>query len=424
MAGAKNTSARSRFLNPKLLGADIVRLSLIERYFFGKAIVSVSMAAAALVGVMWIVRAVQEVDIIMNKGQGILTYLSMISLGVPTLAAAIAPLALLIGLVRTINGLNDDSELVVMHASGASRIALMKPFLATGAIVAIVVFVLQVWVAPNSMASLRGYMTDVRADLVSLIVREGTFNDVGEGMTFHVASRAPGGVLKGVFIQDARGEDEVQTYLAETGIVTKVGDNAFLILDNGQIQRQPRSSEQVSIIRFESYAFDLSTYGSDKAESGFSQMEVPTAQLFKPDPDDKLFQHAPERYRAEMHIRMSGWLYPIAFAFTILVFLGDPVSHRQGQQLVVTVCCINAVGMKALAVVAEGAARDSNVAIAALWLLPLTAIAISVVLLACDKKALPDSVRRSTEASLRAAFRRMQQFLPTTMRPVEAERAA
>ncbi len=234
-----------------------MRLSLIERYFFGKAIVSVSMAAAALVGVMWIVRAVQEVDIIMNKGQGILTYLSMISLGVPTLAAAIAPLALLIGLVRTINGLNDDSELVVMHASGASRIALMKPFLATGAIVAIVVFVLQVWVAPNSMASLRGYMTDVRADLVSLIVREGTFNDVGEGMTFHVASRAPGGVLKGVFIQDARGEDEVQTYLAETGIVTKVGDNAFLILDNGQIQRQPRSSEQVSTIRFESYAFRL-----------------------------------------------------------------------------------------------------------------------------------------------------------------------
>ncbi len=401
-----------------------MRLSLIERYVFRKALLSVAAAGAGLVGVMWVVRAVQEVDIIMNKGQGILTYLSMISLGVPTLAAAIAPLALLIGLVRTINGLNDDSELVVMHASGASRIALMKPFLATAGIVAVFVFALQVWAGPASMATLRGYVTQVRADLVSLIVREGTFSDVGEGMTFHIASRAPGGVLKGVFIQDARSDKEVQTYLAETGVVAKVAGKAFLILDNGQIQRQPRTSAQVSTIRFESYAFDLSTYGSTNKNSGQSQMEVPTAQLFQPDPQNALFRHAPERYRAELHIRMSGWLYPVAMAFVVLVFLGDPVSHRQGQQLVVTLCCINAIGMKALAVVAEGAARDSDLAIAALWLLPLSAIAISVTLLATDRKALPDSARRSAEAALRAGFARVQSLLPLAMRSDDAGRTA
>ncbi len=395
----------------------MLRLSLLERYVFRKALLAVTMAAAGLIGVMWVVRAVQEVDIIMNKGQGILTYLSMISLGVPTLAAAIAPLALVIGLVRTINGLNDDTELVVMHASGASRINLMKPFLATGGIVAIFVLVLQVWVGPASMSTLRDYVTNVRADLVSLIVREGTFSDVGDGMTFHIASRAPGGVLKGVFIQDSRGEKEVQTYLAETGIVTKVGEKAFLILDNGQIQRQPRTSDQVSTIKFESYAFDLTTYGSSNKNSAQSQMEVPTAQLFRPDPTNPLFRHAPERYRAELHIRMSGWLYPIAIAFVVLVFLGDPVSHRQGQQLVITVCCVNAIGMKALAVVAEGAARDTDIAIAALWLLPLSAIAISVTLLATDRKALPDSVRRSVETGLRAGFARVQGLLPKTMRP-------
>ena len=399
-----------------------MRLSLIERYVFRKALLSVSLAGGALIGVMWIVRAVQEVDIILNKGQGIVTYLSMISLGVPTLAAAIAPLALLIGLVRTINGLNADTELVVMHASGASRMALMKPFLAAGGIVALFVFALQVWVAPTSMSTLRSYVTEVRADLVSLIVREGTFSDVGEGMTFHIASRAPGGVLKGVFIQDARSAAEVQTYLAETGIVTKAADKAFLILDNGQIQRQRRDATNVSTIRFESYAFDLSTYGSTAKNSGQSQMEVPTRQLFSPDLTNKLYRSAPERFRAELHIRMTGWLYPIAIAFIVLVFLGDPVSHRQGQQLVVTVCCINAVGLKALAVIAEGAARNSDLAIAALWLLPATAIGISVLLLALDRKAMPDSARRSAERLLRSFMERIQGFLPTTMRPDETGR--
>ena len=90
-------------------------LTLIERYIFKKALIAVLAAGGGLVAVIWVVRAVQQVDVLLQKGQGIFTYLNMTTLGVPTLAVAVAPLALLIGLIQTINNLNNDSELVVIQ---------------------------------------------------------------------------------------------------------------------------------------------------------------------------------------------------------------------------------------------------------------------------------------------------------------------
>lgn len=370
---------------------------------FKKAAFATFGAAGGLVAVIWVVRAVQEVNILLNKGQGIVTYLTMISLGVPTLTAAIAPLALLIGLVRTINQMNSDTELVVLHASGASRTTLLRPFLAVSLMVAAIVLVLHTIAGPASMAKLRGYITEMRADLVSVVIQEGRFIEVGDGLTFHVAARAPGGILQGVFIQDARDPELSQTYLAERGTVAKVRDDAFLILENGQIQRKNAGSNNVSTIRYDSYAFDLSTYGGSTVAE-LSQMELPTSELINPSPDSTLYKAAPGRIRAELHTRLTGWLHALAVGMLVLVYLGDPISHRQGQTLVVFACCSVAIGTKGLAVVAEGAARDSTLAIAALWVLPLIVIALSIALLIADKKALPDNVSASAERFGRKAL--------------------
>ena len=139
-------------------------LSLIERYIFRKVMVSLMTAAFGLVGVVWVIRAVQEVDVVMTKGQGIFTYLQITTLGVPTLTAAIAPVALLIAFLQAINSLSSDSELVVMSATGASRSVLIKPFLAVGILTSILVYFLLLWAGPTSMQQLRGLIATMRAE--------------------------------------------------------------------------------------------------------------------------------------------------------------------------------------------------------------------------------------------------------------------
>ncbi|MDD9910990.1 MAG: LPS export ABC transporter permease LptF [Ahrensia sp.] len=364
-------------------------LTLIERYVFKKALIALLTVSGALIGVIWVVRAVQEVDVILNKGQGILTYLQMTTLGVPTLAAAIAPLALLIALLQVINNLNSDSELVVMHASGASRMSLLKPFLVLSILTAMVVYALALYAGPQSMQKLRGLITQVRADLISVIVREGQFREIGDGLTFHVAERAPGGRLRGILILDSRDDKETLTYLAQDGIVSSLGAKTFLILQNGEIQRVDRESQSISVIEYESYAYDLSGFSGNRSSHITSQSEIPTRQLFAPDPNEKLYQAFPERYRAEFHKRFAVGLYPIVVGLVVLAFVGNPNTSRQGQGLAVAGTVGLIVALRAGAIVAEGGLRSSISAAFLVWGIPIVAILAASMFLATDRSPLP-----------------------------------
>ena len=364
-------------------------LNLIERYVLKKTSITVFIATGAMIAVLWVARAVQEVDILLNKGQGIATYLKMITLGVPILTAAIIPVALMIGLIQTINGLNKDSELVVMHASGASRAVLLKPFILLGILVSVIIMNLHLWAAPMAMQTLRDYVTNIRADLVSVVVQEGKFRNIGNGLLFHVASRAPGGLLKGIFIHDNRDPKQIYTYLATDGAVSEIDGRAYLILNGGQIHRKNNKDGGISIIKFSSYAFNLSEVADVESFRAQSQTEISTYELFYPDANNQYYKDRPGHFYAELHTRLTGGLYPILVALVLLTFIGNPNSHRQGQTIVIIAACATIVGERGLTVWGEGILRTNPNMIYLVWGVPLLQIAYSSVLLMTDHSAIP-----------------------------------
>ncbi len=364
-------------------------LSRLERYVFGKTFLALVTASAMLIGVVWIIRAIQRVDVVMSKGQGIATYLQMTTLAVPTLAALIAPIGLLIALVQTVNHLNDESELIVMSAAGASRTVLLRSFLSVGIIVSLFVYFLMLFITPLSMQTLRTFITEMRADLVSVAVREGAFRAIGRGRTFQVAGREPGGVLKGVFILDGRTKKETLTYMAKTGVITKIGDQSFLALKDGQIHRLPASTEQVSVIKFDSYAFNLSTFSGAKVSKSSTQTEIPTYELFYPDKTDPYYQRKPGVFRAELHARLTGGLYPIATVMIVIGFVGFPRSNRQGHVTATTIAATTAVSLRALGVAAEGALTQNASMVPVVWAIPLSGILVPAVVMASGRSLAP-----------------------------------
>ena len=366
-------------------------LTLIERYIMKKAATAVAIATGAMIAVLWVTRAVQEVDLLLDRGQGMSTYLSMTTLGVPTLAAAIIPVALMIGLIQVINGLNKDSELVVMHASGASRAVLYKPFLVLGFIVSLVVYNLHLWIAPMSMQKLRDYITNVRADLVSVVVQEGKFQNIGNGLLFHVASRAPGGLLNGIFIYDNRDPEKNYSYISKEGTVTEIDGRAYLLLNDGQIHRQNGNDKDISIIKFNSYAFNLSELNSGDVNRGQSQMELSTYELFNPDKNNDYYKARPGNYRAELHIRLTGGLYPVLVAMILLAYIGNPNSHRQGQTIVIVAACVTIIGLRGLTVWGEGLLRSNAYMVYLVWGIPLIQMVYFGGLLLTDHNAVPQS---------------------------------
>jgi lipopolysaccharide export system permease protein len=180
------------------------------------------------------------------------------SLAIPSLIVIIAPVAMFIAIVWTLNRLNGDSELVVMSTAGLSAPRLMRPLAVLSLLVALLVCVITVYGQPASMRELRFWLTQVRADLISKIMREGQFTTVAGGITFHVRERLPNGALLGIFVQDSRDKDQTLTYIAERGQIAESATGTFLVLEKGSVQRQLSGEDSdASIVAFERYAIDL-----------------------------------------------------------------------------------------------------------------------------------------------------------------------
>ena len=241
-------------------------MTLIERYLFKNAFVACFVTLLVLASVVWLSQAVREFDLVATKGQALLIFLTVTGLSFPSLIAIIAPVALFIAVLYTLNRLNGDSELIVMSAAGLSPWRLLLPFATLAMIMSLLVAFLTIWVMPQSFIALRDVITKIRADVVSNIVREGQFTPLDKDIIFHFREKS-GPALMGIFIQDRRDPERTAVYIAERGQTIEVDGQSYLLLEKGSVQREIRNNPTPQIVTFQRYAFDLSQFGSERAQN-------------------------------------------------------------------------------------------------------------------------------------------------------------
>ena len=312
--------------------------SSIDRYIFRTTFGAFLLILVSLTGIIWITHALREIDLITNQGQTILVFLGITGLLIPILAQVIAPIAFVIAVVYAIDKLNGDAELVVMNAAGMSPWRLFRPFLAAAVTVGLLVGFISAYLSPSLQRELRDRATRVRADLVTNIVQPGRFLTIEGGLTFHIRERLPNGELSGILIDDRRNPEMRSTFLAEQGSIVKKDGGTFLLLENGSIQRLEKGRFEPRIVLFDRYAFDLSRFTNDAPAqlTHLPARERYLWQLFAPDPNDPLVKAQPGHFRADLHDRLLGPLYPLAFVVIAFAAMGGPRTTRQSRAFAVT----------------------------------------------------------------------------------------
>ncbi|CAM5215298.1 Lipopolysaccharide export system permease protein OS=Bosea thiooxidans OX=53254 GN=SAMN05660750_01519 PE=4 SV=1 [Bosea thiooxidans] len=150
-------------------------LNRLDRYILKIAAVAAIVLLLGLTGAIWVTQALREVDLITGKGQTVLIFLTVTLLSLPALIAGIAPVALFMSTLYTLNRLNGDFELIVMNAAGVAPHRITRPFIALTIATSIVVAWMTISVMPASFRMLRDLITLIRADFVANVVKEGQF---------------------------------------------------------------------------------------------------------------------------------------------------------------------------------------------------------------------------------------------------------
>jgi lipopolysaccharide export system permease protein len=320
-------------------------MTLIERYIFRTAASAFLAALGILTAVIWLTQAMKDFDLMTTKGQSLIVFFHVTGLIVPSLIMVIAPIALFIATLFSLNKLNGDSELVVTAAAGMSSAQLFRPYAAL--IVAAAVFsgFMSLWAMPASFRDMRDAISEVQSDFLTRIVRPGAFNVLEPGLTFHYRDRGPGGELLGIFMNDTREEGQNNVYLAETGVAAKLGEQNFLVLETGTIQRQDRNAKPAMIV-FDSYALDLAHFGSRGDGAPLRPRERSTQALMEIDANDPYVKANEGRFRAELHERFIAPLYALAMGMIAFAALGAPRTTRQNRGLAMSVAVLCTLALR------------------------------------------------------------------------------
>lgn len=355
-------------------------MRLISKYVFRQAASSVLLILSSLGGIVWIALALKQLNVVTSEGNDVLMLVQITSLALPNLLAVIAPFALLIATMHTLNRLGGDSELIVLSASGLPVWELARPLLALALIVSVGVGLVNHEVQPWSLQKLKSLIVQMRADLLSKVIQPGLFSSPEPDLAFHIRARDLNGDLRGLIVSDRRKKEEDRVYLAEKAVITKQEQIAYLILSDGHILRRSNALSPPQIVEFDQYIVNLDDFDrqSGLGPIDFKPRERYLSQLLYPEKTSRYYQKFKGQFRAELHERFAAPLYPIAFVLIALAAVGQAQSTRENRTERLVIGFLLAVGLRLAGFATNTLVVKSGTMTFLMYLLPLGAIVLAL----------------------------------------------
>jgi lipopolysaccharide export system permease protein len=359
-------------------------MRVIERYILRRAFGVFAAALFWTLAIVWTTQVLTRIDFVTSSGQSTLAFFELATLILPTVIPVVIPFAVAIGVAQTLSLMNSDSELVVINAAGSPRSATIRPILLLAIAASIISFVVDNGVEPYTRYRARELISTAHADLLSTIVQEGTFRKLDDGLFVQISQRLPDGQLGGIFVADSRQEGVDLVYYAKRGLIFQQSGESVLLMNDGVVHRKAPGAE-VSVIRFTSYAFDLSAFTEATAEVQLFAKDQTLQYLITPDPNDPMYMQRPKQFHAELHRRLTEWFYPIVFALIALAVAGDARSHREARIHPLITALTIALFVRWLSFFVSNEADAKPSFIAAMYIVPLLASAVSLWFMATHR---------------------------------------
>ncbi len=301
-------------------------MTLIQGYLFRQIGRPVVAACAALAGIGILSQSLDQLEVIVERGQSVWVMVKLTLLAVPQLLAVIIPIGLFVGALIALTRLQREQELTAVFASGVTRWSAIRPAVRIAAIAALLTLVVTTVGQPWAQRQARAEAFAVRTDLAALLVEEGQFVEGPNGLTVYVQQIEQNGLLKNLFVYLADG-DKVTTWDAAEARFSRIDGQPALTLISGSWQRYS-SRGVLEYLSFDRQDVLLTQYAAVTDRVRYKPSDLYLTQLFNPSPADLERVGSAGELMAEGHSRLSAPLYALmAMAMALTAILGGPFSR-------------------------------------------------------------------------------------------------
>jgi lipopolysaccharide export system permease protein len=247
---------------------------------------------------------------------------------------------------------------------------LARPAFVLAGLGTLLVYSIMLYFLPASYHQLKELQSDIRNDYATVVLREGAFNKLAEGITIYVRARTPDGELRGILVHDNRDPKKPVTRMAELGSVVRSEQGPRAILVNGNSQQIDPESGRLSLLTFDQYIMDLPQDQRSVHARWREPKERYLMDLLYPSSDPGDRQNYNELI-AEGHQRLIAPLYVIGFIMIALAALLSGEINRRGQKFRLLVAFLCVAVIEGLSLAFQDLASRSLYAISGMYAVAL-----------------------------------------------------
>ena len=235
----------------------------MKKLIFKKLILDINIffliAVVCTATVIWVIQAVNFLDIISEDGHAFKVYFLYTIFNLPKIISKILPFIFLISLINILIRYEINNELIIFWLLGISKIRFINTILKLSIFYFLLQILLSSVLVPYSLDKARSFFRSSNLDLFTSIIKEKKFIDTVTNLTIFVEEKK-GNNIKKIILKDRINKDEFQIIVAQTGIIVSDNINKSLILYKGKIINYSNNNQK--IIEFSEFNFDLSKFGT------------------------------------------------------------------------------------------------------------------------------------------------------------------
>ena len=208
--------------------------------------------------IVWIIQAVNFLDIISEDGHGLKVYFLFTLFSLPKIISKILPFIFMISVFYIIIKYELENELIIYWINGISKLNFINNLIKISFLYFLLQLLLTTIIVPYTLDKGRSFFRSSDVDLFSSIVKQKKFIDGIEDLTIFVEKRESN-LLKNIIIKEKIDENESQIIVAQSGEILSGEDiSKKIVLNNGKIINTKNKNQ--NIINFSKFNLDLSKF--------------------------------------------------------------------------------------------------------------------------------------------------------------------
>jgi len=229
--------------------------------------------------IVWVIQAVNYLDIVTEDGHSFKVYFSYTFLSLPKLFSQLTPFVFFLSVFYIINNYEEKNQLLVYWSHGVTKKEFLNKIIKFSILFLIIQLLLSIIIVPYTNNKSRSFIRSSTLDFFPNLIKPKKFLDTVENLTIFIDSKNEKGNYENIILKDNTNINNVQIIIAQTGKIVSINDKKKLLLNNGQII-QTNSKKEITTFNFKETQFDLSKY-TTKTTTFPKIQELETVKLIR-----------------------------------------------------------------------------------------------------------------------------------------------